>query len=66
MATYFGSERQVSVSRELTKLFEETVRGTIAEVKLYFETHPVKGEFVICAAGASPKPSTKERAYIDD
>lgn len=66
MATYFGSERQVSVSRELTKLFEETVRGTIAEVKLYFETHPVKGEFVICVAGASPKPSTKERAYIDD
>jgi len=52
MATYFGSERQISVSRELTKMFEETVRGTVAEVKLYFETHPVKGEFVICVAGA--------------
>jgi 16S rRNA (cytidine1402-2'-O)-methyltransferase len=61
LATYFGKERQVSVSRELTKLFEETVRGTIEEVKLYFETHPVKGEFVICVAGASPKPSPKER-----
>ena len=52
MATYFGAGRQVSVSRELTKIFEQTVRGTIAEVKLYFETHPVKGEFVICVAGA--------------
>ncbi|MDB5024347.1 MAG: rsmI [Mucilaginibacter sp.] len=66
MAAYFGSERQVSVSRELTKLFEETVRGTVAEVKLYFETHPIKGEFVICVAGASPKPSPKGKAYIDD
>jgi 16S rRNA (cytidine1402-2'-O)-methyltransferase len=61
LATYFGKERQVSVSRELTKLFEETVRGTIEEVRFYFETHPVKGEFVICVAGASPKPSPKER-----
>ncbi|MGZ3751655.1 MAG: 16S rRNA (cytidine(1402)-2'-O)-methyltransferase [Mucilaginibacter sp.] len=60
-ATYFGNERQISVSRELTKVFEETVRGTVAEVKLYFETHPVKGEFVICLAGASPKSSQKER-----
>src|SRR6202000_1286740 len=66
MATYFGSERQVSVSRELTKLFEENVRGTVAKVKLYFETHPVKGEFVICVAGSSIKPSPKERAYIDE
>ncbi len=53
MALYFGSERQVSVSRELTKMFEETVRGTVSEVKTYFETHPVKGEFVICIAGAA-------------
>lgn len=51
MITYFGADRQLSVSRELTKLFEETVRGTVTEVKAYFETHPVKGEFVICVAG---------------
>jgi 16S rRNA (cytidine1402-2'-O)-methyltransferase len=51
MATYFGAERLISVSRELTKMFEETVRGTVTDVKLYFETHPVKGEFVICVAG---------------
>ena len=48
MVTYFGGERQISISRELTKMFEETVRGTVEEVKLYYETHPVKGEFVIC------------------
>ncbi|GAA4092159.1 16S rRNA (cytidine(1402)-2'-O)-methyltransferase [Mucilaginibacter panaciglaebae] len=51
MATFFGEDRQISVSRELTKMFEETVRGTVNEVKTYFETHPVKGEFVICVAG---------------
>ena len=51
MVIHFGNERQISVSRELTKMFEETVRGSVAEVKLYFETHPVKGEFVICVAG---------------
>lgn len=66
MATYFGSDRQISVSRELTKMFEETVRGTIDEVKQYFETHPAKGEFVMCVAGASPKSSSKERTYNDE
>jgi len=51
MAEFFGSDRLISVSRELTKLFEETVRGSVAEVKAYFETHPIKGEFVICING---------------
>jgi 16S rRNA (cytidine1402-2'-O)-methyltransferase len=51
MATYWGADRLISVSRELTKMFEETVRGTVSEVKTYYETHPVKGEFVICVAG---------------
>jgi 16S rRNA (cytidine1402-2'-O)-methyltransferase len=48
---YFGIGRQASVSRELTKMFEETVRGTLTEIKLHFETHTLKGEFVICVAG---------------
>src|ERR1700759_3933834 len=47
-ALYFGADRQISVSRELTKMFEENVRGTVMEVKNYFETHPIKGEFVLC------------------
>jgi len=50
MANHFGEDRQISVSRELTKMFEETVRGTVAEVKTYFETHVAKGEFVICVS----------------
>ncbi len=48
---YFGEERTVSVSRELTKMYEETVRGTLQEVKTYFTDNIVKGEFVICLGG---------------
>lgn len=56
LAEQFGSERRVSVSRELSKKFEQTVRGTLAEVKAHFEAHPPKGEFVIVLEGAE-KPS---------
>jgi 16S rRNA (cytidine1402-2'-O)-methyltransferase len=49
---YFGEDRLVSVSREITKVFEETVRGTLREVLTYFENGTVKGEFVICLHGA--------------
>ncbi len=49
--TCFGAERKVSVSRELSKKFEETVRGTLAEVIQHFENHPPKGEFVIVVSG---------------
>lgn len=48
----FGMERRVSVSRELSKKFEQTVRGTIAEVKAHFEAYPPKGEFVMVVEGA--------------
>lgn len=51
LASVLGEERQASVSRELTKVFEETVRGTLPEIKNYFETHTLKGEFVICVGG---------------
>ena len=54
-AEVFGSERRVSVSRELTKKFEQTVRGTVAEVLEHFRTTEPKGEFVIVLAG-KPKP----------
>ena len=50
-AEYFGADRQVSVSRELTKMYEETIRGTISEVLNHFETKSPKGEFVIVIAG---------------
>ena len=48
---YFGEDRTVSVSRELTKLFEETKRGTISEVLSYYTNKPPKGEIVIVVAG---------------
>ena len=49
--TYFGAERICSVSRELTKLFEENKRGTLAEVAAFFAAKTVKGEIVIVVAG---------------
>ncbi|MCB4807119.1 16S rRNA (cytidine(1402)-2'-O)-methyltransferase [Tamlana sp. 62-3] len=48
---YFGEDRQVSVSRELTKMFEETIRGTAKEVLEFYTNKPPKGEIVIIAAG---------------
>lgn len=51
LAEFFGKERQVSVSRELTKLYEETVNGSLDEVIAHFETGTIKGEFVIVVEG---------------
>ncbi|MGB1307489.1 MAG: 16S rRNA (cytidine(1402)-2'-O)-methyltransferase [Oceanihabitans sp.] len=50
-AEYFGAERQVSVSRELTKMFEETIRGTAKDVLEHYTNKPPKGEIVIVVAG---------------
>jgi len=49
---FMDPERQVSVSRELTKIYEETKNGTVAEVADYFEQKGVKGEIVIILKGA--------------
>ena len=51
LVEHFGSERGVSVSRELTKMHEETVRGTVAEVLAHFEAKPPKGELVVVIEG---------------
>ncbi len=48
---YFGAERPVSVSRELSKLHEETVRGIAEEVLKHFEAKPAKGEIVVVVGG---------------
>jgi 16S rRNA (cytidine1402-2'-O)-methyltransferase len=50
---FFGPERRASVSRELTKKFEETVNGTIDEVLTHFKSKEVKGEIVIVVQGKS-------------
>lgn len=48
---FFGKEREASVSRELTKIYEETKRGTVEELIIYFKQKEVKGEIVIVLAG---------------
>ena len=50
---YFGAERPMSVSREITKIHEETLRGTLQEVLNYYTTKPPKGEIVIVVGGKS-------------
>lgn len=47
----FGEHREVSVSREITKMFEETVRGNTSEVIAYFHAKAIKGEFVVVVKG---------------
>ncbi len=60
MIEFFGEERQISVSREITKKFEQTVRGTLSEVLAYFKSHEPKGEFVMVLAG-KPKEKRSKR-----
>ena len=62
-AENFGSDRNVSVSRELTKIFEENVRGTIAEVLAHFQSKTIKGEIVIVLEG---KPEVKVNKYDEE
>lgn len=59
---FFGEDRPASVSRELTKMFEETVNGTLKEIHTHFSTKPIKGEFVIVVAGKGyqNQPTTHE------
>lgn len=51
IASYFGEDRPCCVSRELTKMFEENKRGTLAEVAAYFKEKGVKGEIVVVVGG---------------
>lgn len=51
MTQYFGADRECSVSRELTKMFEENKRGTLQEVADHFRSKTVKGEIVIVVQG---------------
>ena len=51
----FGEERQVSCCREISKVHEESVRGTLAEVIAHFQEREPKGEFVIVVEGRRTK-----------
>lgn len=63
LAETFGAERRVAVVREITKKFEESVRGTIIEVIDHFRQNEPKGEFVIVVEGYDPK---RKAAKSDD
>ena len=65
-AEVMGMERRVAVVREITKKFEETVRGTLDEVIAHFKEHEPKGEFVIVVEGYNTKPKRKERKERDE
>lgn len=64
-AEHFGAERQASVSRELSKLYEENARGTLLELLQHFQLKTVKGEIVIVVEG-KPKPQKYSEADNDD
>ncbi len=55
---YFGN-RNISVSRELTKMYEQTIRGKISVVINYFKQHPIRGEFVLIIEGAAGIKSSR-------
>lgn len=59
---YFGPDRQVSVSRELTKMFEENIRGTVTEVLAYFSAKTIKGEIVIIVGGKTSGTKSAEES----
>lgn len=59
-----GSDRRVSVSREISKLHEETVRGTLAEVISHFSMNDPKGEIVIVLAGLNDKKEKEKNNKV--
>ena len=63
---YFGAERQISVSRELSKMHEETIRGTAEEVLKHFEIKPPKGEIVVVVGGKVLEQRVKKKESRDD
>ncbi len=66
MAEIFGEGRRVSVSREITKKFEEHIRGTLSEVLAHFAENPVKGEFVIVAEGGSQEECELNQLSLEE
>ncbi|RYE00405.1 MAG: 16S rRNA (cytidine(1402)-2'-O)-methyltransferase [Sphingobacteriales bacterium] len=66
MSTFMGSRRQASVSREISKLFAETKRGTLTELAHYYTEHPPKGEIVIVVAGKEVVKGKKNKYKTDE
>ena len=62
----FNEDRKASVSRELTKMFEETRNGTLTELASHYTKHPPKGEIVLIVAGWNSKNSNVEDSAEED
>lgn len=62
----FGADRQGSVSRELTKVYEETVRGMLPEIIAYFAEKTIKGEIVIVVSGKQGGDEKRKKNYRDE
>ncbi|WP_304517229.1 16S rRNA (cytidine(1402)-2'-O)-methyltransferase [Cecembia rubra] len=65
LAEAFGPDRLASVSRELTKVFEENVRGSLSELIEYYQEHPIKGEIVLVVEGRAEDRREKREAKIE-
>ena len=63
LVIHFGDKRMASLSREISKIHEETVRGTLQEIINYFKINTLKGEIVLCVAGAEKKEKKKKNKY---
>ncbi len=63
-AEYFGDDRQVSVCREISKVHEESVRGTLTDVIAHFSETEPRGEIVVVVAGADEKELKKEEKKL--
>ena len=66
LKTYLGGDRQASVSRELSKMFEDTRRGTLEELIDFYTQHPAKGEIVMVVAGKPEKQKKAKYADLDE
>jgi 16S rRNA (cytidine1402-2'-O)-methyltransferase len=63
---FFGEDRQICVSRELSKLHEENVRGTVREVFTHFENKPPKGEIVVVVGGKIITKESKKSKFSEE
>ncbi|MBO7314658.1 MAG: 16S rRNA (cytidine(1402)-2'-O)-methyltransferase [Alistipes sp.] len=66
IAETMGDERRVAVVREITKKFEQTIRGSVKEVLAHFRSHEPKGEFVIVIAGKEYRPRNEQEAETEE
>ena len=66
IAETMGDERRVAVVREITKKFEQTVRGSVKELLAHFRSHEPKGEFVIVIAGKEYRSRNEQEAESEE